>query len=216
MADACRELGVAVVSGNVSLYNETADSAVYPTPTIGCVGIVEDVARHATMIWQEGDKILFLGGGKPTLGGSEYLAFIKGETAGRPPALDLHAELAVQNVVRDLVARGVVRSAHDVSLGGLAIALAEMAIHSDIGFTLDVDVFGRRDIFWFGERSATILVTAPADQVAAIRSRADASGVPAAILGTATGDELRFAPRDSLDLSTAWKRYESALVLTDS
>ena len=216
MADACRELGVVVVSGNVSLYNETADSAVYPTPTIGCVGVVDDISRYATTVWHEGDHIVLLGGGEPTLGGSEYLAFVEGETVGRPPALDLCDELAVQELVRDLVAQGTARTTHDVSLGGIAVALAEMAIHSELGFTLDVDISDRRDIFWFGERSATILVAAPADQVAAIRSRGDASGVPAAILGTATGDALHFARHDSLDLSTARKRYESALVLTDS
>jgi phosphoribosylformylglycinamidine synthase len=216
MADACRELGVVVVSGNVSLYNETADSAVQPTPTVGCVGVLDDVSRHATMIWEEGDQILLLGGGEPTLGGSEYLAFIKGETTGRPPALELDEELRVQNLVRDLVAEGHIRTAHDVSLGGLAVALAEMAIQSGIGFTLDLDVSERRDIFWFGERSASILIAAPADQLAVLQLRAEASGVPATILGTVTSDALNFARHDSLDLSTARKRYESALVLTDS
>jgi phosphoribosylformylglycinamidine synthase len=216
MADACRELGVAVVSGNVSLYNETADSAVFPTPTIGCVGVVDDVSRHATMVWNEDDTIVLLGGGEPTLGGSEYLAFVEGQTTGRPPNLDLRAEFAVQNLVRDLIADGVVRSAHDVSLGGLAVALTEMAIHSGVGFSLSTHDSLRRDVFWFGERSATVILAMPAAQVASIQGTAHAVGVPAPVIGKVTGESLRFTPDDTLELSTARERYESALVLTNS
>jgi len=212
MADACRALNVVVVSGNASLYNETATSAIFPTPTIGCVGIVDDVSEHATMIWESGDDIVLLGGGQPTVGGSEYLAYVEGQTAGEPPALDLALELDVQRLTRELIADGMVRTAHDVSLGGLAVALAEMAILSDAGFRLNVAGSNRRDVFWFGERTSTILVAVPAGMVSVIQERAKSSGVPAQAIGTVKGASLLFGTGDGLSLSMARDRYESALL----
>ena len=122
MADACRALDVVVVSGNVSLYNETANGAIFPTPTIGCVGTIADVHNHANMRWNEGDTIIQIGGGAPTIGASEYLNVIHNLTAGNPPALDLDQESEVQTAVRSLIAEGLIDTAHDISLGGLAIA----------------------------------------------------------------------------------------------
>ena len=211
MADACRALGVVVVSGNVSLYNETADSAIFPTPTIGCVGVVDVVSRHARMTWREGDQILLLGGGTPTLGGSEFLAVFHGKTMGEPPALDLNQEAAVQRVVREAISAGVVRTAHDVSLGGLAVAIAEMAIHSGIGAMVSLPADRRSDVFWFGERASAILVAVDTAQAAAVLDRAAAAEVPATVIGTAVGSEIVFGPGDSVDLASARERYESAL-----
>ena len=211
MADACRALGVVVVSGNVSLYNETVDSAIIPTPTIGCVGVVDDVSRHARMTWREGDQILLLGGGEPTLGGSEYQAALHGVTIGEPPALDLRQEAAVQQVVREAIAAGEVRTAHDVSLGGLAVAIGEMAIHSGIGAIISIPADSRSDVFWFGECASAILVAVDTAQAAAVLDRAAAADVPATVIGTAMGAEILFGPGDSVDLAAASERYESAL-----
>ena len=212
MADACRALGVVVVSGNVSLYNETADSAIFPTPTIGCVGVVDDVRRHSRMSWQDGHALVLIGGGQPTLGASEYLATIRRRTIGNPPALDLEQEAAVQRFVRDRVQAGAVRTAHDISLGGLAIALAEMAIHSGIGAHLSVEPFGRRDEFWFGERTASILLAIEPDAVTALLAAADAADVQATVVGRAAGSTIDFGPGDTISLKEASEAYESALV----
>jgi phosphoribosylformylglycinamidine synthase subunit PurL len=211
MADACTALGVVVVSGNVSLYNETSDSAIFPTPTIGCVGVVDDVRNHARTIWREGDQILLIGGGEPTLGGSEYLAALHGRTIGEPPVLDLEHEAKVQRVVREAIAAGEVRTAHDVSLGGLAVAIAEMAIHSGIGVMISLPADGRSDLFWFGERASSILVAVETAQAAAVLYRAAAANVPATVIGTAIATEIVYGPGDSVALTVANERYESAL-----
>jgi phosphoribosylformylglycinamidine synthase len=212
MANACRALGVAVVSGNVSLYNETSHSAIYPTPTIGCVGVLDDVRNHARMIWREGDQIVLIGGGKPTLGGSEYLAALHHTTIGEPPALNLDVEADVQRVVREAIAAGEVRTAHDVSLGGMAVAIAEMAIHSGIGAVMSAPANDRTDVFWFGERASAILVAVETAQAAAILDRAAAADVPAHMVGTAMGATIAYGPADTLDLAEAAARYEAALV----
>jgi phosphoribosylformylglycinamidine synthase len=212
MADACKALDVVVVSGNVSLYNETAESAILPTPTIGCVGTIDDVSKHARMTWKSGQAVLLVGGGTPTLGGSEFLATVHGKQIGAPPALDLADERAVQSLVRGLVASGAVSTTHDVSLGGLAVALAEMAVLSGIGFNSAVSADGRTDVFWFGERSATILVAVPDGQKDAILAAAGAAGVECRYLGQTGGNRVQFGPDDAFDVSFARDRYESALL----
>ena len=147
----------------------------------------------------------------PTLGGSEYLAARHGVTIGEPPALDLRQEDAVQQVVREAIAAGEVRTAHDVSLGGLAVAIAEMAIHSGIGAIISIPADSRSDVFWFGECASAILVAVDTAQAAAVLDRAAAADVPATVIGTAMGAEILFGPGDSVDLAAASERYESAL-----
>jgi phosphoribosylformylglycinamidine (FGAM) synthase-like enzyme len=216
MADACRALGVVVVSGNVSLYNETSESAIYPTPTIGCVGVLDDIRLHARMTWTAGDKVLLLGGSEPALGGSEYLAVRHGLTAGRPPALDLAAEATVQELVRDLIASGIVSTAHDISLGGLAIALAEMAIRSGIGVSVSVTESGRRDAFWFGERASAIIVAVEPGKASRVLDAATVAGVAAIDLGEAAGDAIDFGVGDAIEIGTATIAYESALLTAEA
>ena len=211
---ACEALGVVVVSGNVSLYNETPTGAVFPTPTIGAVGVVDDVTQTATMRWEVGDSIWLLAGGAPTLGASEFVAVMDGATIGEPPMLDLAAEAAVQSVVRGLVQSDGVRTAHDVSLGGVAVALAEMAIRSGVGFELDSswqNSTKRVDQRWFGERSATIIVAAPTRLDAAVAARSAELGIAATRIGRATGSRLSYGDIGSVDLIDAENRYESAL-----
>ncbi|MEA2531121.1 MAG: phosphoribosylformylglycinamidine synthase subunit PurL, partial [Thermomicrobiales bacterium] len=177
MAAACTVLGVPVVSGNVSLYNETADAAVMPTPTVGAVGLIERADRHATMHWAAGDTVILLGSQTATIGGSEYLAVHHGMTAGRPPALDLDLERRVQELVRSSIADGVIRTAHDCSEGGLAVALAEMAIVSNVGVEVSSPPIGtdqRIDDVWFGEAASRIVITCDSDTLPEIGRRAEA------------------------------------------
>jgi phosphoribosylformylglycinamidine synthase II len=213
IGDACRALDVVVVSGNVSLYNEGAENAIFPTPTIGCVGTIPDVSRHATMCWKDGDTVLLLGGGEPTIGGSEYLNLIHGLTAGAPPALDLTAERHVQTVVRDLIATGLIDTSHDVSLGGLAVALAEMAIVSECGIVLDRYLSESRvDTLWFGERSATIVISVDRNSLGAVEKRIAQSGIASRKLGTTGGSSIAFSSGDELPLDVATAIWANALV----
>ena len=158
------------------------------------------------------DDLILVGDGTPTLGGSEYLAVTHGRNVGSPPTLDLASEAAVQRVVREAIGAGEVRTAHDISLGGLATAIAEMAIHSGIGVVLDIESIGRIDENWFGERSASILVAIEPQFTALVKSRADALGVASRIIGKVAGRQIIFGPGDVLDLNLAITRYESALL----
>lgn len=168
LAEACRVLNVPVVSGNVSLYNETAESAVMPTPTVGVVGVIEDVTKRLTMAPKAGDRLFLLHtGAPPTLGGSAYLATIHELTVGSPPALDLIGELAVQTAALDLMGQGLVSAAHDCSDGGLAVAVAEMAIAAGSGVKLTLAIASgeRRDAALFGEAPSRILLAISPEKV---------------------------------------------------
>ena len=147
MADACKAFGVPVISGNVSFYNESFGQPIYPTPTVGLVGLIDHIDHHCTLDFKdEGDVIVLVGESEAELGGSEYLKVEHGLVSGRPPALDLDLETAVQAVVRDGIRNGVVKSAHDCSEGGIAVTLAESCLAGDIGADVHLhdDLHARR------------------------------------------------------------------------
>jgi phosphoribosylformylglycinamidine synthase len=214
MALACETFDIPVISGNVSLYNESADGPIMPTPTIGAVGVLESVVNHATTRWDFEDRILLLGVQETSLGGSEYLSTIYGLTAGSPPALDFELEARLQKVLVDLIQDGTIRTAHDCSEGGLAVALAEMAIASDIGFVLEHrpgDAFGRMDLTWFGEASSRVIVACTRETSAIVSDRCRAAGIECVVLGTATGQDMQFAGDATVSLATAAARFDEAL-----
>jgi phosphoribosylformylglycinamidine synthase len=158
LAQASEALGVPIVSGNVSLYNDTDGVSIHPTPVVGCVGLVPDV-RRVPRAWQEGDALLLASAGAPSLAGSELQAQV-GEAGGRPPALDLAAEAALV----ELLWRWAPRCSlvHDVAEGGLAVALAEMAMHSGLGAALDLE---DDPVTLFGEGGGQAVLALPAGQV---------------------------------------------------
>ena len=174
ISEACRDFNTPVTGGNVSLYNETLDSAgraqpIYPTPVIGMVGLIPDITKVCGQGWQEiGDLIYVLGiDNKPTLGGSEYLASLHGIVAGKPPKVNIDTELQVQKVCRNAIRRGWLKSAHDCSEGGLGIALAECCISGRLGaeIFLQVENGKRLDESLFGEVTGQIIVSiSPADR----------------------------------------------------
>jgi phosphoribosylformylglycinamidine synthase len=215
MAAACEALGVPVVSGNVSLYNETNEVPVLPTPMVGVVGVLDDVTRHATLRWFEGDVALLLGGQPPSLGGSAYLATVHQLTRGEPPTLDLDLEARVQRLVQELVAAGHCRSAHDCAEGGLAVALAEMAIWSRLGMVGEGDVPSglnqRRDEAFFGEAPSRILIAVPVATVDHVTRQAAASMIPVTRIGIVGGERLTVAGLIDLPLADLVAAYESAL-----
>ena len=210
MGDACRALGTPVTGGNVSFYNESPDPAaapgtggtraVFPTPTIGMVGLVESVERHTTTaaFASDGDALVLVSpaawwhtGGVEA---SEYLATAHGRTAGDAPHLDLGEEVAVQRAVLAAIRAGLVRSAHDVSDGGLAVCLAESCIHGGVGADVALpETDARLDAVLFGEAQSRVVLSVPAERAAAVEALAAAHGAQATRIGTVGGDALRLA-----------------------
>ncbi|MEK7818057.1 MAG: AIR synthase related protein, partial [Actinomycetota bacterium] len=160
MAEACEALGTPVTGGNVSFYNESFGQAIYPNPVVGMVGLIEDVSLIMTPGFRdEGDAVVLLGNARPALDGSECQKVIFGETAGRIPDVDLELEKKLQLLVREAILEGLVKSAHDVSAGGLACCLAESAIMGGTGAIIDLKPGPRPDILLFGEAPGLIVVT---------------------------------------------------------
>ncbi|GAW92168.1 phosphoribosylformylglycinamidine synthase subunit PurL [Calderihabitans maritimus] len=191
MSEACRVLETPVVSGNVSFYNETDGVAVYPTPVVGMVGLLEDIRFHCTQAFrEEGDIILLLGETLPELGGSEYLEVMHGVEAGRPPQLDLNREKAVQHCCLEAIRRGLVKSAHDCSEGGLAVALAECCISGGTGAEIEIESSLKPHEVLFSESQSRIILTATEADVPAVKELAGQEGVPFAVLGRVSGDKL--------------------------
>ncbi|MEK3695523.1 MULTISPECIES: phosphoribosylformylglycinamidine synthase subunit PurL [unclassified Paenibacillus] len=195
MAEACRVLDTPVIGGNVSLYNENASGAIYPTPVVGMVGLVEDTDHITTQAFkQEGDSILLLGVTKAELGGSEFQYAVHGVTEGRPPELDLATERKLLDAVLAAIRSGLVRSAHDLSEGGLAGALAESCISGKTGANIELSAGGLRpDVALFSESQSRIILTSAPDRAEELKAAVAAYGVPVEIIGTVGGDRLRVA-----------------------
>ena len=194
MAEACRVLETPVIGGNVSLYNENAKGAIHPTPVVGMVGLIRDLDHITTQEFKaEGDVVFLVGETKAELGGSEFQAVIHGVTEGRPPACDLETEKRVQRAVLDAIRSGLVASAHDLSDGGLAVALAEACFGRGLGADIDYAIGLRPDIALFSESQSRILLSAAPDKADALAERLAAYGVPVQRLGTVGGTRLRVA-----------------------
>jgi phosphoribosylformylglycinamidine synthase len=194
ISEACRALDTPVVSGNVSFYNETNGVGIHPTPMIGMVGLLEDVScQREPWFLEEGDSIILLGTSKGHLGGSEFLWALHGVEAGTPPPLDLRIEKALLTLLQQLCREGMARSVHDLSDGGLLVAVAEccMAPRHSLGARLDLDPSGmEREALLFGEDSSRAVVTCAPGFELAIRDEAAALGVRAKVIGKVGGDRL--------------------------
>ncbi|MFB0519147.1 MAG: phosphoribosylformylglycinamidine synthase subunit PurL [Acidobacteriota bacterium] len=195
MSQACQVLGIPVVSGNVSFYNETFGSPIYPTPTVGMVGLLDDCRKHSAQLFkEEGDIILLLGETNDELGGSEYLSAVHKLEKGEPPTLDLSLEKGVQETCRELIRRGLVHSAHDCSEGGLAVALAECCFHTQRSVGASVELKSssiREDAFLFGEAQSRILVSVPRQRMKETERLLDKSSIPWEVIGRVGGEALR-------------------------
>jgi phosphoribosylformylglycinamidine synthase len=208
MADACRAFDTPVVSGNVSLYNESPTGAIYPTPVVGMVGVIDDVSLViGSAFLAEDDAIVLLGHNTAELGASEYLKVVHGLVAGDAPVVDLAAERALQEVVLELIAGRALRSAHDCAEGGLAVCLAEAAIGREDWFGIDVsldDDFDPAPLL-FGEAHGRIVVSCAETEVDAVLDVAARHNVPATVIGRVRGHgpDARFsvhAARVTLDI----------------
>ncbi|WP_375410863.1 phosphoribosylformylglycinamidine synthase subunit PurL [uncultured Methylobacterium sp.] len=213
IGEACLALDFPVVSGNVSLYNETNGIGILPTPTIGGVGLLDDVTRHATIaLKREGDVLVLVGATAGWLGQSVYLAVIAGREDGAPPPVDLATERRNGDLVRGLITSGRVDSVHDLSDGGLAVALAEMAMAGGVGATLSDGPPGLpAHAYLFGEDQARYLLSANLTNAQDLLARATEIGIEAAIVGTVGGDRLTLPGGEAISLSDLREAHEGWL-----
>jgi phosphoribosylformylglycinamidine synthase subunit PurL len=212
VAEACEVLGTPVVSGNVSLYNEAGSGAVYPTPVVGMLGVFEDVSRRATPgIKREGDAVVLVGDFWPALDGSDYLEVVHGRIAGTPPVPDLTSERAVADAVRRAISAGVVDTAHDLSGGGLAVALTEMALAGEAGIGAEVQLLpgGRQDVALFGESGGCILLAVPEARLVELEEHLE--GVHYSLIGRTGGEGLKVVGLVNLALDKVEEAYEQDL-----
>ncbi len=194
MADACRALDYPIVSGNVSLYNESkatgGGSAILPTPAIGGVGVLEDVNKMATIGFKgEGQRVYVISGGDPSLGQTLWLREVQGREGGSPPSVDLAAEKRAGEFIQQAVVRQIVSAVHDVSDGGILIALAEMCLAGNVGAILD-DSYEHSTAWLFGEPQATYIVSLPESSFDYFINLADSKGIEVLPLGVTGGTSL--------------------------
>jgi phosphoribosylformylglycinamidine synthase len=211
MAEACRALASPVVSGNVSLYNETNGQGILPTPVIGGVGLLDDVARHMSLaLKRAGSTLVLIGATAGWLGASLYLREFAGREDGAPPPVDLDAERRNGDLVRALISDGAILACHDLSDGGLLVAASEMALAGAHGVHLHAAPAGLPNHGWlFGEDQGRYLLEVV--DAAAILARAEAAGVPARPVGTTGGDALTFNDNHLISLAELRAAHEAWL-----
>ena len=216
IAEASRALGAPVVSGNVSLYNETTGRDIWPTPIIGALGLIEDVDHRVGIAFVGPDRLVALLGAREVRGdardlaGSEYLYVEHGLVAGRP-RIDMGLEIMVQSACRRLVREGVVESAHDCSDGGLAVALAECCIAGGVGFRDWFTVPGRWDAALFGERQSRIVVSLPAELEPELRRICAEESAPWVPLGRTGGDTIALPHAADVPIARLADVWDNAL-----
>jgi phosphoribosylformylglycinamidine synthase len=214
--DACAAFETPVVSGNVSFYNETDGRGIPPTPTIAMVGLLKTQQPITPWFKSEGDVIVLLGRTREEVSGSEYAAVIHGNTQGMPPWVDLEAERRLHQVVLESATRDLLRSAHDLSEGGLAIALTECCLLAPeglpaLGARIRIDESMRADAFLFGESQARMLVSVRRENVPAVRELANEAGVSVAVLGDVGGSMLEFDGLASVSVAELRSIWDTAL-----
>jgi phosphoribosylformylglycinamidine synthase len=193
MGDACRFFDIPVVSGNVSLYNETKGNAIYPTPTVAVVGLIEDQQKVMTQGFKKaGDRIALIGFSMEELGGTEYLKVMFGRSEGKPPILNRKHEKQVQDFCLDLIQKGLISSAHDCSEGGLAVAVAESCFSyggHTLGATLALESTLRNDSLLFGETQSRIIVSFPEERTKEIETLVAACPINFSLIGNVGGSD---------------------------
>lgn len=209
MAEACRKLNTPVIGGNVSLYNENAKGAIYPTPVVGMVGLVHDTDHITTQGFKkEGDVVLLTGVTRAELGGSEFQYAVHGVTEGRPPVLDLDVEKKLLDGVLGAIQAGLVASAHDLSDGGLAAALAESAISGRVGVAVELASELRADHLLFSESQSRILLSAKPEKADALVERLSAAGIAVQRIGTVEGTSVKVKVNGTPVLDTPVAKLE--------
>ena len=209
MAEACTALSFPVASGNVSLYNETNGVAIPPTPAVGGIGLIPDIATMATIaLTRDGDVLILIGPEGSHLGQSLYQELATGTYEGAPPHVDLDAERQTGDFVRGLIRTGRVSAAHDISDGGLLVTIAEMALAGGRGITLEATPEAPAHAVWFGEDQGRYVIAAAPDEAARILHDASKAGIPARVVGKATGETLKLPGEAPLSLDVLRAAHE--------
>jgi phosphoribosylformylglycinamidine synthase len=209
MSEACIKLDTPVIGGNVSLYNENAKGAIYPTPVIGMVGLVHDHDHITTQGFKnEGDIIVLIGDTKAEFGGSELQYVLNGAPSGRPPAIDLEVEKKVQDAVLGAIQKGLVASAHDLSEGGIAAALAESCISGGIGAEVALSSELRADHLLFSESQSRILLSAKPELAEKLIAWLGEQGVSHAAIGKVTGNALTINVNGKTGINSSVQQLE--------
>ncbi len=214
MGDACKALNTPVTGGNVSFYNENPDSAIFPSPIIGMLGLIEDVEKHTTTpdFKTDGDVVLYIGADRKGLGATEYLKVIHGLNMGDSPELDIEFEVKLQESLLAAIKSGFVTAAHDISDGGLAITIAEMAIYGGIGATINVGSFaGSQHEVLFSESQSGVVITVAQNDLEITISHFKDAGIPIINLGQVVGTKLNLEGIGKLDVSEMKDTYESVI-----
>ena len=214
MGDACRFFKTPVTGGNVSFYNETVKSAVYPTPTIGMIGLLEDVRFATTQYFKDiGDVIILLGKPSDTIGGSEYLAVEHNTITGHAPKVDLEFEQNIQNICFDAIHEGFIKSAHDCSEGGLATALAESCFNPKglLGAHIEMEFIYRPDIELFGETHSRIIVSIEENDIPSLIKIIKNYNCPYQILGKVTNQKFQINELISCNINELYDLWYNAI-----
>ena len=213
MGAACRKFNTPVTGGNVSFYNQNPDGPVFPTPTIGMVGIVEDMKNRMTLDFkEEGDTIVLLGTQRNDIGSSEYLNKLKGVAHSSAPHFELEEEFALQQLVAQLIKDHSIESAHDISEGGLIVTLLESAYFNNKGFEVSSNNSDlRKDAYWMGEAQSRVVVSCKAASVASIEAAATKAGIATFVMGKVTGGAVKVEGEDWGNISTWKNKYDTAI-----
>ena len=214
IGEACLVFDTPVTGGNVSFYNENPEGAIFPTPVIGMLGLIEDLAhiRQSGFV-DEGDFIILLGSLGGCIGGSEYLNLIHGRVEGDIPNIDLDYEKLVQETVLEGIRSGIIKSAHDISDGGIAIALAECCIagRNNLGANIVINRKIRDDELLFGETQSAIIVTVAESDLIRIEEVSGKFEIPCETIGKVSGNSLSINSYFDIPVSELRTKYESAL-----
>jgi phosphoribosylformylglycinamidine synthase len=212
LKDACLELGIPVTGGNVSLYNQTGETAILPTPVVAVLGVIDDVTRRTpTGFGAADERVFLLGETREELSGSEWAHVVHGHLGGLPPRLDLAAEQALAALLHEAARDGVLTSAHDLSDGGLAQALVESTFRADVGVSVSLAPVDDAFVALFSESTARTLVTVTDDRADALVALAQRHGVPVTPLGRTGGDTISVESVFDLPVAEAKAAWRATL-----
>jgi len=213
MGEACKKFNTPVTGGNVSFYNQNPEGPVYPTPTIGMVGVLDDIENKMTLDYKEGGDLIFLIGQQQNdIGSSEHLHKIKKVEYSSAPHFNLDEEYLVQQFVSSLIKEKIIQSAHDISEGGLMVTLLEKGFNRDLGFAVNTDTAGiRKDAFWFGEAQSRIVVTCSKQKAESLKQKAENSHIAYTELGMVTAGAIKINGMDFGNIAEWKEKYDTAI-----
>jgi phosphoribosylformylglycinamidine synthase len=213
MGDACRKFNTPVTGGNVSFYNQNPEGPVYPTPTIGMVGIIDDFENRMTLDFKEEDDVIVLIGAQQNdISSSEYLHKIKNVEFSPAPYFEIDEEYNVQQFISSIIKEKLIQSAHDISEGGLIVTLLEKGFNRDLGFDVNVDTTGfRNDAYWFGEAQSRVVVTCSKQKAESLKHKAESLNIAFTELGSVTSSAIKVNGENWGSISEWKEKYDTAI-----